>query len=180
MDLVAQCNGYRTPSLGLRRAGSIDRGAVRQPVRPLSTSSCWDAETAADTNTPFSYAIKVRSGNIVFLSGTVGGGPPQPSARPRPSSTTSTSVRKARPKESWKNLKAMVEAAGGANSPILSRSPDSSRDIDSNQDAINVCHESLLGSRPSPGKYQRGDRPAGDRPTFHSGGRSSSGRARLR
>ena len=100
-------------------------------------------EPGSGTNQPFTSAIKVRSGSIVFLSGTVGAGP---HSHPHVAAEFdhldfSTEAQAERVMES---LKEMVEAAGGELTDII-QVTRFVRDVGANQDAINEAMNRYWG-----------------------------------
>ena len=142
MYLVAQCKGYSAhllvcAALAVLIAGCDTAGPPFEYIQLL------DAETAAETNTPFSSAIKVRSGNIVFLSGTVGAGPHSHPHVPAEFDHLDFST-EAQTERVMENLKAMVEAAGGQLTDII-QITRFVREVGSNQDAINVVMNRYWG-----------------------------------
>ncbi len=100
-------------------------------------------EPGGETNQPFTSAIKVRSGNMVLLSGTVGAGP---HSHPHVAAEFdhldfSTEAQTERVMES---LKEMVEAAGGELTDII-QVTRFVRDVGANQDAINAVMNRYWG-----------------------------------
>jgi enamine deaminase RidA (YjgF/YER057c/UK114 family) len=85
---------------------------------------------------PFTSAIKVRSGTIVFLSGTTGA--PTPHSHPHvPAEFDHLDFSaEAQTISVMENLQTMVEAAGGQLTDII-QVTRFVRDVDANQDAIN-------------------------------------------
>ena len=143
MDLSAQCNGYRVPflvgaALILMIAGC---GVASQPYEYIHLPG---TEPAAGANMPFTSAIKVRSGSILFLSGTVGA--PSPHSHPHvPAEFDHLDFSpEAQTERVMENLKTMVEAAGGQLTDII-QVTRFVRNVDSNQDAINVVMNRYWG-----------------------------------
>ncbi|MAQ21419.1 MAG: hypothetical protein CMD52_07970 [Gammaproteobacteria bacterium] len=93
-------------------------------------------EPSAGANMPFTSAIQVRSGNIVFLSGTVGA--PSPHSHPHiPSEFDHLDFSpEAQTIRVMESVKAAVEAAGGQLTDIV-RVTRFVRNVGENQDAIN-------------------------------------------
>ncbi len=142
MYRVAQCNGSRTHLLVCAALAVLIAGCDTASP-PFEYIQLLDAETAAVTNTPFSSAIKVRSGNIVFLSGTVGAGPHSHPHVPAEFDHLDFST-EAQTERVMENLKAMVEAAGGQLTDII-QVTRFVRDVGSNQDGINVVMNRYWG-----------------------------------
>ena len=92
-------------------------------------------EPGAGTNTPFTSAIKVGSGNILFLSGTVGAGPHSHPHVPAEFDHLDFAP-EAQAERVMESLQGMVEAAGGQLTDII-QVTRFMRDVASNQDAVN-------------------------------------------
>ena len=92
-------------------------------------------EPGGETNQPFTSAIKVRSGSIVFLSGTVGAGPHSHPHVPAEFDHLNFST-EAQAERVMESLKEMVEAAGGELTDIV-QVTRFMRDVGANQDAVN-------------------------------------------
>ena len=92
-------------------------------------------EPGGETNQPFTSAIKVRSGSIVFLSGTVGAGP---HSHPHVAAEFDhlDFSPEAQAERVMESLKEMVEAAGGELTDII-QVTRFMRDVGANQDAVN-------------------------------------------
>ncbi len=143
MNLFAQCNGYRAHrligvALVLMVAGC---GTASQPFEYIHLPG---TEPAAGANMPFTSAIKVRSGSILFLSGTTGA--PSPHSHPHVPAEFdhldfSTEAQTVRVME---HLKTTVEAAGGQLTDII-QVTRFVRDVGGNQDAINVVMNRYWG-----------------------------------
>lgn len=107
-------------------------------------------EPAAGANMPFTSAIRVDSGSILFLSGTVGA--PSPHSHPHvPAEFDHLDFSpEAQATRVMESLKAMVEAAGGQLTDIV-QVTRFVRDVGANQDPINVVMNSYWGPdhRPS-------------------------------
>ncbi len=143
MYLVAQCNNYRRHLLVCAVLAALIAGCDTADP-PFEYIQLLDTETASATNTPFSSAIKVRSGNIVFLSGTVGAGPHSHPHIPAEFDHLDFST-EAQTERVMENLQAMVEAAGGQLTDII-QVTRFVRDVGTNQDAINVVMNRYWGS----------------------------------
>ena len=143
MNLFAQRNGYRAHllvgvALVLMIAGC---GTASQPFEYIHLPG---TEPAAGANMPFTSAIKVRSGSILFLSGTTGA--PSPHSHPHVPAEFdhldfSTEAQTVRVME---HLKTTVEAAGGQLTDII-QVTRFVRDVGGNQDAINVVMNRYWG-----------------------------------
>ena len=92
-------------------------------------------EIGGGTNQPFTSAIKVGSGTIVFLSGTVGAGPHSHPHVPAEFDHLDFST-EAQAERVMESLKEMVEAAGGELTDII-QVTRFMRDVGANQDAVN-------------------------------------------
>ena len=101
-------------------------------------------QPAAGANMPFTSAIRVRSGSIVFLSGTTGA--PTPHSHPHvPSEFDHLDFSpEAQATAVMESLQTMVEAAGGQLQDIV-RVTRFVRDVGANQDAINEVMNSYWG-----------------------------------
>ncbi len=112
--------------------------------RPYEYIHLPGTEPAAGANMPFTSAIKVRSGSILFLSGTVGA--PSPHSHPHVPAEFDylDFAPEAQTERVMENLKAMVEAAGGQLTDII-QVTRFVRDVGSNQDAINVVMNRYWG-----------------------------------
>ena len=129
-------------ALAVLVAGCESGGAAFEYVRLPGT------EPEGGTNQPFTSAMKVRSGSIVFLSGTVGAGP---HSHPHVAAEFdhldfSTEAQAERVMES---LKEMVEAAGGELTDII-QVTRFMRDVGANQDAVNEVMNSYWGPEHRP------------------------------
>ena len=100
-------------------------------------------EIGGGTNQPFTSAIKVRSGSIVFLSGTVGAGPHSHPHVPAEFDHLDFST-EAQAERVMESLKEMVEAAGGELTDII-QVTRFMRDVGANQDAVNEVMNSYWG-----------------------------------
>lgn len=142
MDLVTGFGRYRYSflpggALAILLAGCEAGGPAFEYIQLPGT------EPGGGTNQPFTSAIKVRSGSIVFLSGTVGAGP---HSHPHVAAEFdrldfSTEAQAERVMES---LKEMVEAAGGELTDII-QVTRFVRDVGANQDAINAVMNRYWG-----------------------------------
>ena len=92
-------------------------------------------EPGGGTNQPFTSAIKVRSGTIVFLSGTTGAGPHSHPHVPAEFDHLDFST-EAQAERVMESLKEMVEAAGGELTDII-QVTRFMRDVGTNQDVVN-------------------------------------------
>lgn len=92
-------------------------------------------EPGGGTNQPFTSAIKVRSGSIVFLSGTVGAGPHSHPHVPEEFDHLDFGT-EAQAERVMESLKEMVEAAGGELTDII-QVTRFMRDVGANQDVVN-------------------------------------------
>ena len=101
-------------------------------------------EPTAGANMPFTSAIRVRSGSILFLSGTTGA--PSPHSHPHiPAEFDHLDFGpEAQATRVMESLKAMMEAAGGELTDIV-RVTRFVRDVGANQDAINVVMNQYWG-----------------------------------
>ncbi len=117
---------------------------ARQPYEYIHLPGIPGTEPAAGANMPFTSAIKVGSGSILFLSGTVGA--PSPHSHPHvPAEFDHLDFApEAQAERVMENLKAMVEAAGGQLTDII-QVTRFVRDVGSNQDAINVVMNRYWG-----------------------------------
>ena len=79
MDLFARCDGYRAPLL-VGAALMVTIAGCEVASQPYEYIHLPGTEPEAGANMPFSSAIRVRSGSILFLSGTVGA--PRPHSHP--------------------------------------------------------------------------------------------------
>jgi len=120
-------------------------GASSQPYEYIHLPG---TEPGAGANMPFTSAIKVRSGNIVFLSGTVGAGPHSHPHVPAEFDHLDFDP-EAQTERVMENLKAMVEAAGGQLTDII-QVTRFVRDVDSNQDTINLVMNRYWGPNHRP------------------------------
>jgi len=120
---------------------------VSQPFEYIHLSG---TEPAAGANMPFTSAIRVRSGSILFLSGTVGA--PSPHSHPHiPAEFDHLDFGpEAQATRVMENIKAMMEAAGGQLTDIV-QVTRFVRDVGANQDAINSVMNRYWGPshRPS-------------------------------
>ena len=116
-------------TLTLLLAGCESGGPAFEYVRLPGT------EPGAGTNQPFTSAIKVRSGSIVFLSGTVGAGP---HSHPHVAAEFDhlDFSPEAQAERVMESLGEMVEAAGGELTDII-QVTRFMRDVGANQDAVN-------------------------------------------
>jgi len=143
MDLTIRPNIRRAPVLAATAmtivlAGCGGSGPAFEYIHLPGT------QPAAGANMPFTSAIRVRSGAIVFLSGTTGA--PTPHSHPHVPSEFdhldfSTEAQATAVMES---LKTMVEAAGGRLQDIV-QVTRFVRDVGANQDAINEVMNSYWG-----------------------------------
>lgn len=144
MDLFARCSRYRAHLLVGAALGMVTIAGCEAASQPYEYIHLPGTEPEAGANMPFSSAIRVRSGSILFLSGTVGA--PSPHSHPHVPAEFdhldfSPEAQTVRVMES---LKAMVEAAGGQLTDIV-QVTRFVRDVDANQDAINVVMNRYWG-----------------------------------
>ena len=101
-------------------------------------------EPAAGANMPFTSAIQVRNGNILFLSGTVGA--PSPHSHPHvPAEFDHLDFSpEAQATRVMESLKSIVEAAGGQLTDIV-QVTRFVRDVGANQDRINAVMNEYWG-----------------------------------
>jgi len=106
-------------------------------------------EIGSGANMPFTSAIKVHSGSIVFLSGTTGA--PTPHSHPHvPAEFDHLDFSPAAQTERvMESLKTMTEAAGGQLTDIV-QITRFVRDVDTNQDAINEVMNRYWGPNHRP------------------------------
>ena len=100
-------------------------------------------EPGGGTNQPFTSAIKVGSGTIVFLSGTTGAGPHSHPHIPAEFDHLDFGT-EAQAERVMESLKEMVEAAGGELTDIV-QVTRFMRDVGANQDAVNEVMNSYWG-----------------------------------
>ena len=100
-------------------------------------------EIRGGTNQPFTSAIRVGSGTIVFLSGTVGAGPHSHPHVPAEFDHLDFST-EAQAERVMESLEEMVEAAGGELTDII-QVTRFMRDVGANQDAVNEVMNSYWG-----------------------------------
>ena len=124
-------------ALAVLFAGCESGGPAFEYVRLPGT------EPGGETNQPFTSAIKVRSGSIVFLSGTVGAGP---HSHPHVAAEFDhlDFSPEAQAERVMESLKEMVEAAGGELTDIV-QVTRFMRDVGANQDAVNEVMNSYWG-----------------------------------
>ena len=124
-------------ALAVLAAGCESDGPAFEYIRLPGT------EPGGGTNQPFTSAIKVGSGTIVFLSGTVGAGPHSHPHVPAEFDHLDFST-EAQAERVMESLKEMVEAAGGELTDII-QVTRFMRDVDANQDAVNEVMNSYWG-----------------------------------
>ena len=148
MDQITRCDSYRAPLLVAAMLAGVIAGCdtASQPYEYIQLPG---TEPAAGANMPFTSAIKVRSGSIVFLSGTTGA--PTPHSHPHiPAEFDHLDFSaEAQTVAVMENLKTMVEAAGGQLTDII-QVTRFVRDVDRNQDAINVVMNRYWGPNHRP------------------------------
>ncbi len=134
MYLVALCNQYRVRTLVSVALAALVAGCDGAGP-PFEYIHLPGTEPAAGENYAFTSAIRVRSGSILFLSGTVGA--PSPHSHPHvPAEFDHLDFSpEAQVTRVMENIKAMVEAAGGQLTDIV-QVTKFVRDVGANQDAI--------------------------------------------
>ncbi len=142
MDLFAQGNGCRAGLLA--GAALVIIAGCQRASQPYEYIHLPGTEPAAGANMPFTSAIRVRSGSILFLSGTSGA--PVPHSHPHvPAEFDHLDFSaEAQTVRVMERLKATVEAAGGQLSDIV-QVTRFVVDIGNNQDAINVVMNRYWG-----------------------------------
>ena len=143
MDLFGRCSGCRAHLL-VGAALMVTIAGCEAASQPYEYIHLPGTEPEAGANMPFSSAIRVRSGSILFLSGTVGA--PSPHSHPHVAAEFdhldfSPEAQTIRVMES---LKTMVEAAGGQLTDII-QVTRFVRDVGGNQDALNVVMNRYWG-----------------------------------
>ena len=143
MNLVARCHGYSTHFLAAA-ALAVAIGGCEATSQPFEYIHLPGTEVGSGANMPFTSAIKVHSGNIVFLSGTTGA--PTPHSHPHvPAEFDHLDFSpEAQTEKVMENLQTMMEAAGGQLTDII-QVTRFVRDVDSNQDAINAVMNRYWG-----------------------------------
>ena len=143
MDLFAQGNGYRVHLVAGAALVAMIAGCetASQPYEYLHLPG---TEPAAGANMPFTSAIRVRSGSILFLSGTTGA--PVPHSHPHvPAEFDHLDFSaEAQTVRVMERLKTTLEAAGGQLSDII-QVTRFIVDVANNQDAINVVMNRYWG-----------------------------------
>ncbi len=148
MYRVAQCNGSRTHLLVCAALAVLIAGCDTASP-PFEYIHLPGTEPAAGANMPFSSAIKVRSGSIVFLSGTVGA--PSPHSHPHvPAEFDHLDFSpEAQTERVMESIKRTVEAAGGQLSDVI-QVTRFIVDVAENQDAINAVMNRYWGDNHRP------------------------------
>lgn len=142
MDLFAQGNGCRARLLA--GAALVMIAGCQRSSQPYEYIHLPGTEPAAGANMPFTSAIRVRSGSILFLSGTTGA--PVPHSHPHvPAEFDHLDFSaEAQTIRVMERLKTTVEAAGGQLSDII-QVTRFIVDVANNQDAINVVMNRYWG-----------------------------------
>lgn len=143
MDLFARCNGYRAHLL-VGAALMVTMAGCEVASQPYEYIHLPGTAPEAGANMPFSSAIRVRSGSILFLSGTTGA--PSPHSHPHvPAEFNHLDFSpEAQTVRVMESLKTTVEAAGGQLTDII-QVTRFVRDVGANQDAINVVMNRYWG-----------------------------------
>ncbi len=143
MDLFARGNGYRARLL-VGAALMVTIAGCEVASQPYEYIHLPGTEPAAGANMPFTSAIRVRSGSVLFLSGTVGA--PSPHSHPHvPAEFDHLDFSpEAQTVRVMEHLKTTVEAAGGQLTDII-QVTRFVRDVGGNQDAINVVMNRYWG-----------------------------------
>lgn len=148
MNLITRVDHYRTRLLIAAAVAGVIAGCdtASQPFEYIQLPG---TEIGTGANMPFTSAIKVRSGSIVFLSGTTGA--PTPHSHPHiPAEFDHLDFSaEAQTASVMENLKTMVEAAGGQLTDII-QITRFVRDVDKNQDAINAVMNRYWGPNHRP------------------------------
>ena len=142
MDLFAHGNGCRARLLV--GAALVMIAGCQRASQPYEYIHLPGTEPAAGANMPFTSAIRVRSGSILFLSGTTGA--PVPHSHPHvPAEFDHLDFSaEAQTVRVMERLKTTVEAAGGQLSDII-QVTRFIVDVANNQDAINVVMNGYWG-----------------------------------
>jgi len=142
MDLFAQGNGCRARLLA--GAALVMIAGCQRSSQPYEYIHLPGTEPAAGANMPFTSAIRVRSGSILFLSGTTGA--PVPHSHPHvPAEFDHLDFSaEAQTIRVMERLKTTLEAAGGQLSDII-QVTRFIVDVANNQDAINVVMNRYWG-----------------------------------
>lgn len=148
MTLVARTENFRPRLLIAALLAGVVAGCdtASQPFEYIRLPG---TEIGTGANMPFTSAIKVRSGSIVFLSGTTGA--PTPHSHPHiPAEFDHLDFSaEAQAAMVMENLKTMMEAAGGQLTDII-QVTRFIRDVDRNQDAINTVMNRYWGPNHRP------------------------------
>ncbi len=142
MDLFAQGNGCRARLLA--GAALVMIAGCQRSSQPYEYIHLPGTEPASGANMPFTSAIRVRSGSILFLSGTTGA--PVPHSHPHvPAEFDHLDFgAEAQTIRVMERLKTTLEAAGGQLSDII-QVTRFIVDVANNQDAINVVMNRYWG-----------------------------------
>ncbi len=142
MDLFAQGNGCRARLLA--GAALVMIAGCQRSSQPYEYIHLPGTEPASGANMPFTSAIRVRSGSILFLSGTTGA--PVPHSHPHvPAEFDHLDFSaEAQTIRVMERLKTTLEAAGGQLSDII-QVTRFIVDVANNQDAINVVMNRYWG-----------------------------------
>ncbi len=142
MDLFARWNSYRVRLLVV--AALVVVAGCETSSQPYEYIHLPGTEPASGANMPFTSAISVRSGNILFLSGTSGA--PVPHSHPHdPSEFDHLDFgAEAQAERVMERIKITVEAAGGQLSDVI-QVTRFIVDIANNQDRINAVMNRYWG-----------------------------------
>ncbi len=148
MDLFARCNNSRVRLLVGAALVAITAGCERES-QPYAYIHLPGTEPAAGANMPFTSAIEVRSGSILFLSGTSGA--PVPHSHPHdPTEFDHLDFgAEAQAERVMERIKITVEAAGGQLSDVI-QVTRFIVDVANNQDRINAVMNRYWGDNHRP------------------------------
>ena len=143
MELSARCSSYRVRLLAGAALVVMVAGCEREG-RPYEYIHLPGTEPAAGANMPFTSAIKVRSGSILFLSGTTGA--PVPHSHPHdPTEFDHLDFgAEAQAERVMERIKITLEAAGGQLSDVV-QVTRFIVDVANNQDSINAVMNRYWG-----------------------------------
>ncbi len=148
MELFARCRSSRVHFLAGAALVAMSVGCERDS-QPYEYIHLPGTEPAAGANMPFTSAIKVRSGSILFLSGTSGA--PVPHSHPHdPTEFDHLDFgAEAQAERVMERIKTTLEAAGGQLSDVV-QVTRFIVDIAENQDRINVVMNRYWGDEHRP------------------------------
>ncbi len=143
MNTFAKCNGRRASVL-LGLAIALMVAGCQSTGQPYEYIHLPGTEPAAGANMPFTSAMKVRSGSILFLSGTSGA--PVPHSHPHdPTEFDHLDFGvEAQTIRVMERIKLTVEAAGGQLSDVI-QVTRFVKDVGKNQDGINAVMNRYWG-----------------------------------